>query len=298
MDSLYPQTAFSGANTALITPFSNGKVDEDAFLKLVEWQIEQGIHGLVPVGTTGESPTLSHDEHDRVVELCVQQAAGRVPVIAGAGSNNTAESVRLAQHAEEVGADAVLVVAPYYNKPTQAGLTAHFHAVADAISIPLIVYDIPGRSIIQVQDGTLATLAKHKNIVGIKDATADCGRPTRLVNLLGDSFAQLSGEDGTQIGYLAAGGHGVISVVSNIAPALVSQMHVAFKENRIPDAMAINRRLMPLHDALFCEASPGPVKYAAERLGLCGRQTRLPLTEIADSSKATVDAALEAAELL
>ena len=298
MDSLYPQTAFSGANTALITPFSNGKVDEDAFLKLVEWQIEQGIHGLVPVGTTGESPTLSHDEHDRVVELCIQQAAGRVPVIAGAGSNNTAESVRLAQHAEAVSADGVLVVAPYYNKPTQAGLTAHFCAVADAISIPLIVYDIPGRSIIQVNDDTLAALATHKNIVGIKDATADCARPTRLLNLIGTAFAQLSGEDGTQIGYLAAGGHGVISVVSNIAPALVSQMHVAFKENRISDAMAINRKLMPLHDALFCEASPGPVKYAAERLGLCGRETRLPLTEIAESSKKTVDAALEAAELI
>lgn len=298
MASLYSQTAFSGAFTALITPFADGKVDEGAFLKLVEWQIEQGIHGLVPVGTTGESPTLTHDEHDRVVELCVKQSAGRVPVIAGAGSNNTAESVRLAQHAEQVGADGVLVVSPYYNKPTQAGLSAHFQAVADAISIPLIVYDIPGRSIVSVNDDTLASLAKHSNIQGIKDATADCARPTRLVNLIGNEFAQLSGEDGTQIGYLAAGGHGVISVVSNIAPALVSQMHSAFAENRISDAMVINRRLMPLHDALFCEASPGPVKYAAERLGLCGRETRLPLVEISESSKATVDAALAAAELI
>ena len=298
MGTLYPHVAFSGALTALITPFQNGEVDDQAFLKLVEWQIESGIHGLVPVGTTGESPTLSHDEHDHVVEMCVKQAAGRVPVIAGAGSNNTAESVRLAQHAESVGADAVLVVAPYYNKPTQAGLTAHYQAVADVISIPLIVYDIPGRSIIQVNDDTLAALATHKNIAGIKDATADCGRPTRLLNLIGEEFAQLSGEDATQIGYLAAGGHGVISVVSNIAPALSSQMHVAFKEGRIGDAMAINRRLMPLHDALFCEASPGPVKYAAERLGLCGRETRLPLTEISDSSKHTVDAALSAAGLI
>ena len=298
MASLYPQTTFSGAFTALITPFADGKVDEGAFLKLVEWQIEQGIHGLVPVGTTGESPTLTHDEHDRVVELCVKQSAGRVPVIAGAGSNNTAESVRLAQHAEQVGADGVLVVSPYYNKPTQAGLSAHFQAVADAISIPLIVYDIPGRSIVSVNDDTLASLAKHSNIQGIKDATADCARPTRLVNLIGNEFAQLSGEDGTQIGYLAAGGHGVISVVSNIAPALVSQMHSAFAENHISDAMVINRRLMPLHDALFCEASPGPVKYAAERLGLCGRETRLPLVEISESSKATVDAALAAAELI
>ena len=298
MASLYPHTAFSGAFTALITPMAHGKVDESAFLKLVEWQIEQGIHGLVPVGTTGESPTLSHDEHDRVVELCVKQSAGRVPVIAGAGSNNTAESVRLARHAEQVGADAVLVVSPYYNKPTQAGLTAHFRAVADAVSIPLIVYDIPGRSIVSVNDDTLAALADHPNIRGIKDATADCARPTRLLNLMGEAFAQLSGEDGTQIGYLAAGGHGVISVVSNIAPALVSKLHVAFAENRISDAQQINRQLMPLHDALFCEASPGPVKYAAERLGICGRETRMPLVEISDASKQTVDAALAAANLI
>ena len=289
---------FKGSITALVTPFSNGKVDKVALNNLVNWQIAEGSNGLVPVGTTGESPTLSHEEHESVVESVVTAAAGRVPIIAGAGSNNTMETIRFMRHAESVGADAGLVVTPYYNKPTQAGLTAHFRAVADAISIPLIVYDIPGRSIVSVNDDTLAALAVHPNIRGIKDATADCARPTRLLNLMGEAFAQLSGEDGTQIGYLAAGGHGVISVVSNIAPALVSKLHVAFAENRISDAQQINRQLMPLHDALFCEASPGPVKYAAERLGICGRETRMPLVEISDASKQTVDAALAAANLI
>ena len=245
------------------------------------------------------SPTLSHEEHDRVVEMCVKTANGRVPVIAGAGSNSTAEAVRLSRHAEAVGADAVLIVSPYYNKPTQAGLKAHFSAVADAVSIPVIIYDIPGRSIVRLEDEVLAELAQHPNIAGIKDATADCGRPTRLLNLIGNQFCQLSGEDATVLPYLAAGGQGCISVVSNIAPALCAELHTAWATGNDKDrALALHRQLMPLHDALFCEASPGPVKYAASRLGLCGAKTRMPLVEIADSSKQAVDRALEAAGLL
>ena len=210
---------FSGSCTALVTPFKNGEIDKDAFRKLVDWQIENGTAALIPVGTTGESPTLSHEEHDLVVELCIKQAAGRVPVIAGAGSNSTAEAVRLAKHGAAAGADAVLIVSPYYNKPTQEGLYQHFSAVAKAVSVSVIVYDIPGRSIVKVDDATMARLAAdHANITGIKDATADVGRPTRLRNLLGANFAQLSGEDATALPYLAAGGHGCISVTANIAP--------------------------------------------------------------------------------
>ena len=297
MSSLHPQVRFSGAFTALITPFKNGAVDEDAFVKLVEWQIEQGIHGLVPVGTTGESPTLSHEEHDRVIELCVKTAAGRVPVIAGAGSNSTAEAVRLAKHAEDVGADGVLIVSPYYNKPTQAGLFAHFNAVAEAVSVPVIVYDIPVRSIVRVDDDTMAKLATIKNIAGVKDAVGDAARPTRLLNLIGEDFAQLSGEDATCLPYLAAGGHGCISVVSNIAPALCAQMHEAFAKGDVARAMQINRQIMPLHDGMFTEASPGPVKYAASLLGICEPDTRLPLVEISSASKQVVEEALKASAL-
>lgn len=300
MSELYQNLPFSGSNTALITPFTaDGALDDSAFEKLVEWQIEQGTHGLVPVGTTGESPTLSHEEHDRVVEVCVKTAAGRVPVIAGAGSNNTAEAVRLSRHAEVVGADAVLIVSPYYNKPTQAGLKAHFTAVADAVGIPVIIYDIPARSIVRLEDDVLVELARHPNIVGIKDATADCGRPTRIRNRIGAEFCQLSGEDATVLPYLAAGGQGCISVVSNIAPALCAELHAVWARDKDQDkALAVQQRLMPLHDALFCEASPGPVKYAAERLGLCLAKARMPIVEIQNSSKQIVDKALESAGLL
>ena len=300
MSSLYPDLPFSGSYTALITPFKDdGSLDEARFEALVDWQIEQGTDGLVPVGTTGESPTLSHEEHDRVVEICVKVTNGRVPIIAGAGSNSTAEAVRLSQHAEQVGADAVLIVSPYYNKPTQAGLTAHFTSVADAISVPLIIYDIPGRSIVQISDEVMAELAAHPNIAGIKDATADCARPTKLKSLIGDDFCQLSGEDATVLPYLAAGGHGCISVVSNVAPALCSELHRAWVVGNNPSAaLALHQKLMPLHTALFCEASPGPVKYAASLLGIAGPQTRQPLVEIADSSKRTVEAALKAADLI
>ena len=290
---------FSGFCTALVTPFKNGQIDKDSFCKLVDWQIENGTAALIPVGTTGESPTLSHEEHDLVVELCIKQAAGRVPVIAGAGSNSTAEAVRLAKHGAAAGADAVLIVSPYYNKPTQEGLYQHFSAVAKAVSVPVIVYDIPGRSIVKVDDATMVRLAAdHANINGIKDATADVGRPTRLRNLLGADFAQLSGEDATALPYLAAGGHGCISVTANIAPKLLSEMHAAWAASDIVTAQSINERLMPLHDSMFCEASPGPVKYAAELLGICSAETRLPLCEIAPASKALVEAALRSAGLL
>ena len=214
-----PLPRFAGSCTALVTPFKNGAVDVDSFCKLVDFQIDNGTAGLVPVGTTGESPTLSHEEHDLVVELCIKQAAGRVPVIAGAGSNSTVEAVRLAEHAATAGADAVLIVSPYYNKPTQAGLYAHFAAVATAVDVPVIVYDIPGRSIVRVNDDTLARLASDfANISGIKDATADLVRPTAVQNLLGNDFTQFSGEDATALPYLAAGGHGCISVTAIIAP--------------------------------------------------------------------------------
>ena len=263
---------FNGSYTALITPFSNGKVDEAAFRKLVDFQIENGTHGLVPVGTTGESPTLSHEEHDRVVEMCIDQAAGRVPVIAGAGSNSTDEAVRLAKHAAAAGADGVLIVSPYYNKPTQEGLYRHFSAVAQAVDVAVIVYDIPGRSIVRVNDETLTRMAAdYPNISGIKDATTDVGRPPRITNALGSGFAQLSGEDATTLPYLAGD---------------------------VATAQQINTRMIEVHDAMFCEASPGPVKYAAELLGICSAETRLPLCEIADASKARVEAALRGAGLM
>ena len=294
-----PLPRFAGSCTALVTPFKNGAVDTDSFCKLVDFQIDNGTAGLVPVGTTGESPTLSHEEHDLVVELCIKQAAGRVPVIAGAGSNSTAEAVRLAEHAATAGADAVLIVSPYYNKPTQAGLYKHFAAVAAAVDVPVIVYDIPGRSIVRVNDDTLARLASDfANISGIKDATADLVRPTAVQNLLGNDFTQLSGEDATALPYLAAGGHGCISVTANIAPKLLSEMHAAWWASDIKTAQTIHQKLLPLHDAMFCEASPGPVKYAASLLGICAAETRLPLCEIADSSKAQVKAGLVSAGLL
>ena len=290
---------FAGSYTALITPFADGRVDEAAFRKLVDWQIESGTNGLVPVGTTGESPTLSHGEHDRVIEICIEQAAGRVPVIAGAGSNSTAEAVRLAEHAATAGADAVLIVSPYYNKPTQDGLYCHFTAVATAVEVPVIVYDIPGRSIVRVNDDNLARMAAdYPNISGIKDATSDVARPPKLVTMFGDGFSQLSGEDATTLPYLAAGGHGAISVTSNIAPQQVADMHNAWRAGDIATAQKLNRRLMPVHDAMFCEASPGPVKYAAKLLGICGSETRLPLCEIADGSKDQVKAALISAGLM
>ena len=299
MTGIIPELPFKGVNTALITPFKDGQIDKIALRDLVNWQIQQGVHGLVPVGTTGESPTLSHEEHDEVIEITVTEAAGRVPVIAGAGSNNTSEAIRLAKHAEEVGANAVLIVSPYYNKPTQQGLKAHFLSIADELSsIPLIVYDIPGRSIVSVKDELLAELAKHKNIIGIKDATGDAARPARLSNLIGDDFCQLSGDDATAFSYLASGGHGMISVVSNVAPKLYSDMYNSFCAGDIKTGMEINKKLMALHDGLFCEASPAPVKYAAERLRLCKSELRLPLVSVSDEAKKIIDKALALAGLV
>jgi len=299
MTGIVPELPFKGVNTALITPFKDGQIDKIALRNLVNWQIHQGVHGLVPVGTTGESPTLSHEEHDEVIEITVTEAAGRVPVIAGAGSNNTSEAIRLAKHAEEVGADAVLIVSPYYNKPTQQGLKAHFLSIADELSsIPLIVYDIPGRSVVSVKDELLAELARHKNIIGVKDATGDAARPARLSNLIGDDFCQLSGDDATAFPYLASGGHGMISVVSNIAPKLYSDMYNSFCAGDIKTGMEINKKLMALHDGLFCEASPAPVKYAAERLRLCKSELRLPLVSASDEAKRIIDKALALAGLV
>jgi 4-hydroxy-tetrahydrodipicolinate synthase len=289
---------FKGSFVALITPFKDGAFDEAAYRKLVDWQIDQGTNGLVPMGTTGESPTLSHAEHKRVVELCIDVTAGRVPVIAGAGSNSTAEAIEFATHAKAAGADAILVVTPYYNKPTQEGLFQHFKAINDAAEIPMIIYNIPPRSVIDMSVETMARCAELSNVVGVKDATQDAVRPVRTRAAIGADFTQLSGEDGTILPYLVHGGHGCISVTANVAPGPLADMHNAWQAGDVDTAMAINERLQPLHDALFCEASPGPVKHAANLLGLCAADTRLPLVEIADSSKQQVESALRHAGLI
>ena len=283
---------FHSSYTALLTPFKDNKVDFDSYRNLIDFQIENGTHGLVPVGTTGESPTLSHDEHKKLVEVCIEQSNGRVPVIAGAGSNSTSEAVDFVKHGCDAGADGLLVVTPYYNKPTQSGLIAHYKELIKNSSKPIIIYDIPGRSVIQMADNTMAELAKSDIIVGVKDATADLARPTRLQNTIGDDFIQLSGEDGTALAYLAAGGHGCISVTANIAPNLLSRMHNAWRQGDISTAQDINKKIMPLHDALFCETSPGPLKYAASLLGICSSEARLPIVEIEEKSKESVKNAL------
>jgi 4-hydroxy-tetrahydrodipicolinate synthase len=283
---------FHSSYTALLTPFKDNKVDFESYRKLIDFQIENGTHGLVPVGTTGESPTLSHDEHKKLVEVCIEQSNGRVPVIAGAGSNSTSEAVDFVKHGCDAGADGLLVVTPYYNKPTQSGLIAHYKELIKNSSKPIIIYDIPGRSVIQMTDNTMAELAKSGIIVGVKDATADLARPTRLQNTISDDFIQLSGEDGTALAYLAAGGHGCISVTANIAPNLLSRMHNAWRQGDISTAQDINKKIMPLHDALFCETSPGPLKYAASLLGICSSEARLPIVEIEEKSKESVKNAL------
>ena len=289
---------FSGSFTALITPFKDGQVDEESFVKLVEWQIEQGTHGLVPVGTTGESPTLSHDEHKRVVELCIEVTAKRVPVIAGAGSNATKEAVELSQHAKEAGADGALIVTPYYNKPTQSGLYAHYKAINDAVDIPIIIYNIPGRSIIDMSVETMAELFKLPNIVGVKDATADLARVSLQRQAMGSEFIQLSGEDATALGFMAHGGQGCISVTSNVAPKLCSEFQKACLDGNFDAALKIQDQLIPLHDALFVESSPGPIKYAVSKLGICGPETRLPLAAIAPATCQQVESAMANAGLL
>ncbi len=288
---------FQGSITALITPFKQGKIDSVAFQRHVEWQIDQGTHGLVPVGTTGESPTLSHEEHKRVIELCIEAAARRVPVIAGTGSNCTEEAAALTRHAKAAGADGVLVVTPYYNKPTQEGLYLHFKAINDCADIPILIYNIPGRSVVDMSVETMARLAKLPNIVGVKDATANMARVSQQRAAIGKDFIQLSGEDATALGFMAHGGQGCISVTANVAPSLCSEFQLACLGGNFKRALELQDRLMPLHDALFVESNPGPVKYAAEKLGLCGGETRLPLAPLTAASKKKVDAALEAVGL-
>ena len=290
---------FKGSLVALVTPMrDDGSIDEAALERFVDWQIAEGTHGVVAVGTTGESPTLTHDEHRRVVEVTVAVARGRVPVIAGAGSNSTAEAVSLARHARAVGADAVLVVTPYYNKPTQEGLFLHFTAVADAAELPLLIYNIPNRSVVDMSVDTMARLARHPNVVGVKDSTQNLVRPLHTRAACGRAFVQLSGEDHTAIAFMAAGGDGCIGVTANVAPRLCSEMHVAWQDGRVQDAIATQDRLLPLHDAMFCESNPGPVKYAAHLLGHGSPAVRLPLAPIAAASQARVRDALVATGLL
>ena len=293
-----PMPSFQGSITALITPFKDGKVDTRAFQKLVEWQIDQGSHGLVPCGTTGESPTLTHDEHKAVIELCIAAASGRVPVIAGTGSNSTAEAVELTRHAKTAGADGVLVVTPYYNKPTQEGLYLHYKAINYCTDIPILIYNIPGRSVVDMSVETMLRLFKLKNIVGVKDATANMARVSQQRAALGTDFVQLSGEDATALGFMAHGGHGCISVTANIAPALCSEFQLACLAGNFRLALQLQDRLMPLHDALFVESNPGPVKYAASKLGLCNGDTRLPLAPMTAASRKKVDDALAAVGLV
>jgi 4-hydroxy-tetrahydrodipicolinate synthase len=288
---------FKGSFTALITPFTAGTIDNAAFERLIEWQIAEGTHGLVPAGKTGESPTLSHEEHKYVVELCVKVARKRVPVIAGAGSNATAEAIDFTRHAKKVGADAVLHATGYYNKPTQEGIYQHFKAINDAVDIPIFIYNVPPRTVVDVSVATLARCVKLKNIVGIKDASANVARVTLQRLACGGDFIQLSGEDATTLGFMAHGGVGCISVTSNIAPRLCADFQGACLQGDWVRARQLHDRLMPLHDALFCESNPGPVKYAASKLGLCSGEVRLPLCVIADDSKRKVDAALRATGL-
>lgn len=289
---------FKGSFVALITPFKNGKVDEAAFVKLVEWQIEQGTHGLVPCGTTGESPTLSHDEHKRVVKLCIEAARGRVPVIAGAGSNNTVEAIELTAFAKEAGADAVLSVTGYYNKPSQEGIYQHFKAVNDAVDIPIILYNIPGRTIVDISLETMTRLFELKNVVGVKDATANIARVSLQRQAMGPEFCQLSGEDATALAFNAHGGVGCISVTANIAPKLCAEFQEATLAGDYAKALQIQDRLMPLHNSLFIDPNPAPVKYGASLLGLCENEIRLPLVTASASVQDKVRDAMRSAGLL
>ena len=289
---------FKGSIVALITPFTETGIDERAFQSFVDWQVSQGTHGVVPCGTTGESPTLSHDEHERVVELCVEAAGGRVPVIAGTGSNSTAEAIRFQRHAARVGADAALVVTPYYNRPTQEGLFRHFKAIHDAADLPIIIYNIPGRTTVDMSVETMARLAALPNIVGVKDATNDLARPLRTRVEIGPEFRQLSGEDATATAFLAQGGHGCISVTANVAPRQCADMQEAWQRGDLTTAAALRDRLVPLHRALFLETSPAPVKYACSVIGKCAPLVRLPLCPVGEETQAQVRAAMQHAGAL
>jgi 4-hydroxy-tetrahydrodipicolinate synthase len=292
------KTRFRGSFTALVTPFKNGAVDEKVFRDLVDWQIAEGTNGLVPVGTTGESPTLSHEEHKEVVEWCVDQARGRVPVVAGAGSNSTAEAIDFAQHAERAGADAVLIVTPYYNKPTQEGLYQHFKAINDAIGIPIIIYNIPARSVIDMSVDTMKRLYELKNIAGVKDATANMTRVSQQRAVLGEDFNQLSGEDITGLGFMAHGGHGCISVTSNVAPRLCAEFQSACLKGDFAAALKLQDKLAPLHVNLFVETSPAPIKYALSLIGKCANVLRLPMVAATEKAQVAVREAMVHAGLI
>jgi len=292
------KTNFRGSFTALVTPFKNGSLDEAAFRALVSWQIAEGTSGLVPTGTTGESPTLSHDEHKEVVEWCVDQARGRVPVVAGAGSNSTKEAIDLAQHAERAGADAVLVVTPYYNKPTQEGLYQHFKAINDAIGIPILIYNIPPRSVIDMSVETMARLYELKNIAGVKDATANMSRVSQQRAAMGEDFNQLSGEDITALGFMAHGGHGCISVTSNVAPRLCAEFQAACLKGDYTAALKLQDKLTPLHINLFVETSPAPIKYALSLIGKCANILRLPMVPATEKAQTVVRQAMVHAGLI
>jgi 4-hydroxy-tetrahydrodipicolinate synthase len=289
---------FHGSMPALVTPFKDGRIDEPAYRALIDWQISSGSHGLVPVGTTGESPTLTHEEHRRAVDICLDEARGRVPVIAGAGSNNTAEAIDLSRHAERSGADAVLVVTPYYNKPTQEGLYQHFKAVNDAIGIPILIYNIPPRSVVDMSVDTMKRLSELANIVGVKDATGDVGRVSRQRHAMGPQFIQLSGEDMTALAAMAAGGHGCISVTANVAPAPCAELMEATFKGDWDHALKIQDRLTPLHAAIFAEPGVNGVKYALNLLGRARAETRLPLMPVSEATEAGIRRAMVHAGLL
>lgn len=289
---------FKGSIPALITPFKNGALDIETLKKLVDWHVAEGSHGLVPVGTTGESPTLSHREHETVIEEVVKAAAGRIPVIAGAGSNSTSEGIRLIQHAEAVGADAALVVTPYYNKPTQAGLIAHFTAIHDCCNLPIIIYNIPGRSVVDMLPATMGELAQLPRIIGVKDATADLSRVPKQRMTCGPDFIQLSGEDATALGFNAHGGVGCISVTANVAPRLCAEFQNATLKGDYATALTLLDRLMPLHEAIFAEPGVAGAKYGLARLGICSDEVRLPLVGLSDPVKARMDDAMRHAGLI
>ncbi|MEM7651107.1 MAG: 4-hydroxy-tetrahydrodipicolinate synthase [Pseudomonadota bacterium] len=288
---------FKGSITALVTPFKDGEIDWKAFEDMVEWQVEQGSHGVVPCGTTGESPTLTHDEHNAIVSRCVDVVKKRIPVIAGTGSNSTAEAIYSTQHAKDSGADGALIVVPYYNKPTQEGMKAHYRAIHDAVDIPIVVYNIPGRCVVDMSNETLAELAELKNIVAVKDATGDLNRPAALSKMVDESFTQLSGNDDSIGEFMEQGGDGIISVVSNIAPRMNADMIEAFQNGERETFEALRDKLNPLGHDLFCESNPAPVKYAAQVLGLCTDEVRLPLVKASEAARAKVNAAMEHAGL-
>lgn len=289
---------FRGVMPALVTPFRDGAIDEKAFVALVERQVAGGVHGLVPVGTTGETATLSHEEHRRVVELCVATAAGRVPVIAGAGSNSTEEAIELVRHAKQIGADAALVVTPYYNRPSQEGLYAHYAAIHAAVELPIVVYNVPGRCGVDISNETLARLAKLPNIVGIKDATGDLPRASLQRLMCGEDWVMLSGDDPSALGYLAHGGHGCISVTSNVAPDLCATFFNAAMSGDWKTALYWQDRLVRLHKALFADASPSPTKFALAHLGLCLEDARLPITACSEAAREEVLAAMREAGVI